>query len=35
MYNSFIALDVVNIELPPLKARGDDALIIGNVFLKR
>ncbi len=31
----YYRLDVVNIELPPLKDRGDDALIIGNVFLKR
>jgi two-component system NtrC family response regulator len=31
----YYRLDVVNIELPPLKDRGDDALIIANVFLKR
>ena len=31
----YYRLDVVNIELPPLKDRGDDALIMSNVFLKR
>ena len=31
----YYRLDVVNIELPSLKDRGDDALIMSNVFLKR
>jgi DNA-binding NtrC family response regulator len=31
----YYRLDVVNIHLPPLKDRGDDALIMANVFLKR
>jgi len=31
----YYRLDVVNITLPPLKDRGDDALIMANVFLKR
>jgi two-component system NtrC family response regulator len=31
----YYRLDVVNIGLPPLKVRGDDSLIMANVFLKR
>jgi two-component system NtrC family response regulator len=31
----YYRLDVVNINLPPLKDRGDDSLIMANVFLKR
>jgi len=31
----YYRLDVVNINLPPLKERGDDGLIMANVFLKR
>ena len=31
----FYRLDVVNINLPPLKDRGDDSLIMANIFLKR
>lgn len=31
----YYRLDVVNIHLPPLKERGEDALIMANVFLRR
>ena len=31
----YYRLDVVNIELPPLKERGEDATIMANVFLKK
>ena len=31
----YYRLDVVNINLPPLKDREDDALVMANVFLKR
>jgi DNA-binding NtrC family response regulator len=31
----YYRLDVVNINLPPLKDRGDDAVIMANLFLKR
>ena len=31
----YYRLDVVNISLPPLKDRGDDVIIMANVFLKR
>ena len=31
----YYRLDVINIELPRLKDRGDDALIIANTFLKQ
>jgi two-component system NtrC family response regulator len=31
----YYRLDVVNIQLPPLKYRGDDSLIMASVFLKR
>ena len=31
----YYRLDVVNISLPPLKDRGDDSLIMANIFLKR
>jgi DNA-binding NtrC family response regulator len=31
----YYRLDVVSISLPPLKDRGDDSLIMANVFLKR
>jgi DNA-binding NtrC family response regulator len=31
----YYRLDVVNIELPLLKERGEDAMIMANVFLKR
>ena len=31
----YYRLDVLNIQLPPLKDRGDDSLIMANVFLKR
>ena len=31
----YYRLDVVNIDLPPLKDREDDSLIMANVFLKR
>jgi two-component system NtrC family response regulator len=31
----YYRLDVINIELPHLKDRGDDALIIANTFLKQ
>jgi len=31
----YYRLDVVNITLPPLKDRGDDGLIMANIFLKR
>ena len=31
----YYRLDVVNVSLPPLKDRGDDAIIMANVFLKR
>lgn len=31
----YYRLDVVNIELPPLKERGEDATIMANVFLRR
>jgi DNA-binding NtrC family response regulator len=31
----YYRLDVVNINLPPLKDRGDDSLIMANIFLKR
>jgi two-component system NtrC family response regulator len=31
----YYRLDVVNISLPPLKDRGDDGLIMANIFLKR
>jgi DNA-binding NtrC family response regulator len=31
----YYRLDVININLPPLKDRGDDSLIMANVFLKR
>jgi two-component system, NtrC family, response regulator len=31
----YYRLDVVNIHLPPLKDRGDDVLIMANVFLKK
>jgi len=30
----YYRLDVINILLPPLKDRGDDALLIANMFLK-
>jgi DNA-binding NtrC family response regulator len=31
----YYRLDVINIHLPPLRLRGDDSLIMANVFLKR
>jgi DNA-binding NtrC family response regulator len=31
----YYRLDVINIHLPPLKHRGNDSLIMANVFLKR
>jgi len=31
----YYRLDVVNIHMPPLKDRGEDSLVMANVFLKR
>jgi two-component system NtrC family response regulator len=31
----YYRLDVINIHMPPLRHRGDDSLIMANVFLKR